>query len=393
MQRVASRREEGAWLAANLLVKASGALAATVAVGVLAVAVHYPAEVRATVPLVFPYLLFSGLNGSLTAYFQGHRRSIVTAGFIAGAALAYFAGVLATAWAWPTVAGFLVCLGGYEALIFALQANKARATVAGQLRLGRATVGELLLQGWPVGLVSVLSLTYFRLDVVLLQHLRPADVANYFVTYKIAEVAVLVAAAVSGSVLTELGARVEAGTESVARLVHRAASGLIALMLAVEAAYFAVGGMAAGILFGARFEVIQPALVVLAAAAAMIAANMVLTAAIISVGRQRWLVPLTATNILVNLGLNLYLIPRHGYLGAAWATAGSEAVNLALQATLCWSALRHAPLRVYDVGAIALALGVAAVAATAAGGNAAVRAAVVVLVGVVVVGRWVSRRR
>src|SRR5690606_1681884 len=43
--------------------------------------------------------------------------------------------------------------------------------------------------------------------------------------------------------------------------------------------------------------------------------------------RKVWLMGLTAA---VNVGLNLWLIPRYGVAGAAWATVASETVLLML---------------------------------------------------------------
>jgi O-antigen/teichoic acid export membrane protein len=66
----------------------------------------------------------------------------------------------------------------------------------------------------------------------------------------------------------------------------------------------------------------------------------------------------TVTAALVNVGLNLLLIPRHGIIGAAWANGAAYAVQAALGFML---SQHFYPVR-YEWGRIARALGAAAAA-------------------------------
>jgi O-antigen/teichoic acid export membrane protein len=65
----------------------------------------------------------------------------------------------------------------------------------------------------------------------------------------------------------------------------------------------------------------------------------------------------TVTAALVNVGLNVLLIPRRGIIGAAWANGAAYAVQAALGFML---SQRFYPMR-YEWGRIARALGAAAV--------------------------------
>jgi len=59
----------------------------------------------------------------------------------------------------------------------------------------------------------------------------------------------------------------------------------------------------------------------------------VLHAVAISMGRERLLLKTGLTGLVVNVGLNLYVIPRYGANGAAFATVVGEGVSMLVLAT------------------------------------------------------------
>jgi len=97
----------------------------------------------------------------------------------------------------------------------------------------------------------------------------------------------------------------------------------------------AVGGslVAGGLLllvFGPRFVTAATALVILLWTIPVAFFRNVPQTALIAAGRQEWVFRFTLVSAVLNLALNLAVIPRWGMLGAALATLGTEIVRTAI---------------------------------------------------------------
>jgi len=71
---------------------------------------------------------------------------------------------------------------------------------------------------------------------------------------------------------------------------------------------------------------------VLSCSLVFMSCNMMSTAIINAMGRYRFLTICGAATLLVNIGLNCFLIPDFGILGASIATVATEAFNFVVQA-------------------------------------------------------------
>jgi O-antigen/teichoic acid export membrane protein len=69
---------------------------------------------------------------------------------------------------------------------------------------------------------------------------------------------------------------------------------------------------------------------------------------------QRWNLPLAILACGINIGLNLWLIPRAGYVAAAWTTAATEAFVLIYNLTVLGVATRIRPA-IRPIGKVLLA--------------------------------------
>ena len=87
-------------------------------------------------------------------------------------------------------------------------------------------------------------------------------------------------------------------------------------------------------LFGEAFAPSAAGLSVIIWSLVFMVANTISTNALVASDRERDITKITAVNLLVNLGLNFYLVPRYGFIGACWATLATEAVNFVLQTAL-----------------------------------------------------------
>jgi O-antigen/teichoic acid export membrane protein len=115
------------------------------------------------------------------------------------------------------------------------------------------------------------------------------------------------------------------------------------------------------IVFGGAYAPAAAALTVVAVSMTARPVGYMSDATLIAAGRQRYLAIVAAAAVLVNLALDLILIPRLGFMGAAWGTAVADVVGLIMSLVIASAVLRRF---VFDAGAFA------PVALAAAGGVA-----------------------
>ena len=83
-------------------------------------------------------------------------------------------------------------------------------------------------------------------------------------------------------------------------------------------------------MFGPQFEPAAPALIVLLWSIPVAFFRNVPQTALIAAGRQEWVFRVTLVSAVLNLALNLALIPRWGMMGAATATLATETIRTIL---------------------------------------------------------------
>jgi O-antigen/teichoic acid export membrane protein len=184
----------------------------------------------------------------------------------------------------------------------------------------------------PLGVAGVLMALYFRIDIVILARLQPAaDVGQYGAAYRFLEVFTVVPA-IAMSVLAPVLAR--SVVEGAAVLQRRYAQA-VHLVAVLSLGVAVVGAMTAWRVLPAlpgfdAFDGGGVALSILAPAAGLILVGTVVQGTLVSGHLQRYLLRLSAIGLGCNVALNVALIPRFSYLGAAAATTVTEAVLVAL---------------------------------------------------------------
>jgi O-antigen/teichoic acid export membrane protein len=198
-------------------------------------------------------------------------------------------------------------------------------------RLGglRLVLDLRLLRSWlrlafPFALGSFLTNLYFKADVPILQHLRPfQEVGWYTFAYKPFEALQFVPLAIQAVVYPVLG------------VYHRESPGLLA---AAYARFFKVLLLLGWPLTVGTFVLVhpigrlfrlypqsEPSLRILSLAIVFLFANSAFTAMLYAIDRQDLFAWTTGIAVAVNVGLNLLLIPRFGYLAASATTVVTEA--------------------------------------------------------------------
>ncbi len=234
---------------------------------------------------------------------------------------------------------------------FAINLYFAQRYSTFSLRFNFGYWSKLMRQSAVLGVVSVLALIYFKVDGVLLSILKTStEVGIYSAPYKIIEIVNFFPAAFMGIVFVALANRWRDNKAGAANLVNRAIEVMIVLSLPVLVGGFILAGPImrfvsseayanthtfTAILFGYSIPIsgIVVLKMLLVAVGIDFFAN-IFGKAIIAFGSQQLLLWPNVVAVVLNIGLNLYLIPRWSYAGAALVTIATEAMVLMVQVIL-----------------------------------------------------------
>jgi O-antigen/teichoic acid export membrane protein/glycosyltransferase involved in cell wall biosynthesis/O-antigen ligase len=390
----ASYEQARTLVGAIVAIKVALGLVATAVIVAIALAVPMEADARKVLFVLGPSLLFVSLN-SLTLVF----RARVSAWQVLGVALL---GALVTTY------GTVLVYLGFPAVLHFAQTRLLAALSSGLLALllvlaryrprprpDGAVVRRLLLAALPLGVALALNIAYYRLDVPLLAILRGStQVATYTAAYRILDVVTLLPGAAAVMALPLMSGIAERNERHLAVFVTQyleiaAACGLlIALLIAL------FGNPLLAFLYAGKYAASSSTLTVLGWVGAATFVTNVFAPLAIVLDRQRAFLTVAGAGLVVNVAINLALIPAWGPLGAATATLLTEFVIIG---PLAWIAYQRLRLRFLTrpLVSVAVATAVAVLAGTlphAAGWDVALKVGAVALWGALVFAlapRWV----
>lgn len=219
---------------------------------------------------------------------------------------------------------------------FAFTALSATRLEALRVRFDRVSSLDLLREGVPFTVITVVGVLYWRADGAILSWLSTSDqVGAYGVAYTLAfnlEVISLVFSAATLSTLTRHAATNLARFDEVVRLGYRA---LLVMALPIAALGLPLATPVLQAFAGESFVGIgSPVLRLFFVAVAIGFLNQQLTSALISLHRQGFLLRLSLVNLVINVVLNVALVPQFGAVGAGYALVASQGSGLLVGALI-----------------------------------------------------------
>jgi O-antigen/teichoic acid export membrane protein len=191
-------------------------------------------------------------------------------------------------------------------------------------RFDRSLARSAVAQTLPLWLAGLLSLLYFKGDVVILKaFVSDAEIGAYSAAYKIFEGSMILPAVILAATFPPLArANLEPHRQ---RQWEAALVGLLLGLGALVGGFIYLGSARLiGLIYGAGFARAVPSLRVLALAVPILFLNFGLTHFLIARDLERRNLAFAALMLVVNVAANLLLIPRLGGPGAAWATLVTE---------------------------------------------------------------------
>lgn len=327
------RQRIGGRSGAETLRRAFGHLAVMAFIG-LAVGL-YLWRTAGWLPLaVLAFVVFNTLANYYSAHLKGMGRFDAEAHWQIGARTVSAFIILAALVAWPSIAGIFFA--------WALGLLLWLVVKASWLRQHRPVVGYDWLQYKPVAallMIDVATTVYFRTDVLLLKYLGvgSAEIGHYSLAYKVLEGITLMAAPVAQIFFREMRLSWLSGQHLAGRAVlFMGTSAVLAVLLTLASALW--GGSFSVMVMGEGYRDMAKILPWLMLSLCFILPNAFLTQLALASEREWSYAGAAIVAAIANVGLNLWLIPAHGVMAAAWATIITEGV---LMACLLW-ALRGA---------------------------------------------------
>lgn len=309
-----------AGLASRLHAVAMGhALAVGIIMGVVALAIFSERYVLvvAAVACFLGVTLSQFVSGAL----RGEGRFVADAGWQAGTrTLSAIAILAALAVGVSSPSGVLLAwaFGSLTAVFFLPHGQTRRPRLEWHPEIYRAAAFLL----W----VDLATVVYFRADMLLLNVMGVSaeQVGQYAAAYRIIEAPILLTAPTAILIFRKL--RLE--WQNPRRLQRRLIKSLIIAALVggiVATSVVVLAGAVVSFVYGPAYSEAGGFLAALACALFFLLPNAVLTQAAIAMNRERAYAFIATTAAIFNITLNVWLIPRHGAMGASWATVATEA--------------------------------------------------------------------
>lgn len=228
----------------------------------------------------------------------------------------------------------------------------ARAYAPIRLKVNLPLWRDVFISALPLSLTIIFNLTYFKADSFILSvsPLKPhLGLTNeqatglYSMAYKIFEV-ILVLPVFFVNVLYPLMVKAHLSSfESFKQMVKRALLALFGLSLIAVVLMYSSSPFLIMIASGGNpeFNPSVKVLQILSLSLPLFFLTNTLLWSIMTLGKQKVLAFFYATSAIINVGLNVWLIPQYGYIAAALTTGVTEAVTLVLLGTTVWLYLKN----------------------------------------------------
>ena len=220
---------------------------------------------------------------------------------------------------------------------------------------------KILKQSLPLGIATVLTMIYFKLDTVMLSVLKSeADVGIYGLAYKILESLLFFPAVFIGLMMPLMSKYALAAKEKFKQITQKALDVLLIFTVPLVIGILFLSPKVIYLIAGSQFAASAGVLSILILATGIIYLAVLFSNMIIALEKQKALAYAYGIGALINVAANLIYIPKYSYYGAAATTLFTELVVTAIMLYILYKALHSLPSFKFifkiAVAAIAMAL-------------------------------------
>ena len=328
VREISKRPSETSRLVGNAMtLRALISLVVVVVASGISLALPYSEQVRVAILIAAVPFVLGLLNTSLVAVFQARlRMERAVIGDVLGRAAALLAVVVVV----------VADLGFYAIVACAAVGAVVNLGLTSWLVRGLAPIRfiaepkvwkTLLVAALPLGLALALNEIYFRADTLIISLSRTdREVGLYALAWRVFELVALFPAIIMTSVFPLLSRLVVDQHVRARRLLQAASDVFWAVGLPLAAGGVVLAPGIVQLAGGSGFEDAAEPLRLLLPAGAIGYVNGLFGYALIAKDRQRDALWLNVVGLVLNLGLNLWLVPTEGIVAAAAVTLGCEVV-------------------------------------------------------------------
>ena len=312
---------EADWIGGYATLTAALTVPAMVVYALIMQAISTTEEMRlASLILALAYV--AGVLATLSTIFRMRVRNDISIAFVTANSVLWAGAVIVIATQHGGMVALAAAFLAVSVLIQGSQALLAMHTAPVHIRGSWRMWRPIMRVGMGVGLGALLTVAYARIDQVLVFELAPkrSEAGIYGAIYRVLDTAGFVPTAVMTTLFPIISAAYPSDPQRVRRLVQLAIDYLAMLSLPTLAFSLAASEPLIRLMFGPKFVEGAPALPILMTAYVVICFGYVSGNMIIPTELQRRYVNFALIGLIVNVGLNLVLIPQYGYIAAAWTT-------------------------------------------------------------------------
>jgi O-antigen/teichoic acid export membrane protein len=180
---------------------------------------------------------------------------------------------------------------------------------------------RLTIESWPLMLTSLFAVIYTRIDQVMIKNMIDAkSVGFYDASVRLSEAWNFIPAIIVSSMFPAIvnGKKVSVETYKKRLLGLMAAVSALALLVAIPVSFFSE--QIIKMVYGSEYISSVPILSIYVWSTVWLGVSLVLQYFLINEGKKAVIFFSTVFAAIINIGLNLYLIPLMGIEGAAWST-------------------------------------------------------------------------
>jgi O-antigen/teichoic acid export membrane protein len=321
---------QGDWLGALVSLRVLLAVPSTILalVGVLLIA---PTQSARIAGVLIAATILVGAPTAVGAIFQLRVRNDIAIAIMTLGSVLWAAGALAVSLYSKSIGALAVVFLAVAALTTCLTIVRARRLVTVRLVGSRRLWRELLRVGLGVGAAGVLVTLYVKLDQVLVFQIAGSTQAGlYGAAYRILDTIQFIPISVMTTLFPLIATAYPRDRDRVRGLLQAAGEYLTMGSLPALAFTVVAAQPIMTLLFGAQFAQAAPALPILMGAFVSISFGYLAGNMVVILELQRRFFRYAAVGLVLNAALNLALIPRYGFLAAAWITLLTEVMVMSL---------------------------------------------------------------
>ena len=199
-----------------------------------------------------------------------------------------------------------------------------------EFELKKGFLAYLFKESLPLALSNIFILVYFRVDIIMLEFFGQsmASIGWYGAGVRLIDAVGMVPGMVSLGLMPVLSSLLTRDAKAMQRLYGQGLSLLLMLGMPAAVGLYVLRQDVVAFVYGPQFAPTVEAFIWLAPVLAMLFPNYLQLKMLTVLGKQKLCALSTGVCVVVNIALNLVLIPNYGFVGAAAATLVTETVLL-----------------------------------------------------------------